>query len=93
MHTFCPNQPDLPKQLKTHTAFSMFPILTRWHVGWCNSSYLPQNRGFDSFRGVWHSATDHYNYIYEGDMGGYDLHYNDDIDTNNTGTYSSVSTF
>ena len=27
MHTFCPNQPDLPKQLKTHTAFSMFPIV------------------------------------------------------------------
>ena len=24
---------------------------------------------------------------------GYDLHYNDDIDTANNGTYSSVSTF
>ena len=24
-------------------------------------------------------------------MGGYDLHYNDDIDTENNGTYSSVS--
>ena len=23
----CPNQPDLPRQLKTHIAFSMFPIL------------------------------------------------------------------
>ena len=23
----CPNQPDLSKQLKTHIAFSMFPIL------------------------------------------------------------------
>ena len=26
-------------------------------------------------------------------LGGYDLHYNDDIDTENNGTYSSVSTF
>ena len=24
---YCPNQPNLPKQLKIHTAFSMFPIL------------------------------------------------------------------
>jgi hypothetical protein len=23
----CPNQPNLPRQLKTHIAFSMFPIL------------------------------------------------------------------
>ena len=24
---YCPNQPDLPRQLKTHIVFSMFPIL------------------------------------------------------------------
>ena len=64
---------------------------SRWHVGSCNSSYLPQSRGFDSFRGVWHAGTDHYNYITETGLNAYDLHYNDNIDTDNDGTYSSVS--
>ena len=30
---YCPNQPDLPRQLKTYIVFSMFPILDTnlWH--------------------------------------------------------------
>merc|ERR1712223_1000630 len=65
-------------------------LLGKWHVGSCNSSYLPQSRGFDSFRGVWHAGTDHYNYITETGLNAYDLHYNDNIDTDNDGTYSSI---
>merc|ERR1739838_511835 len=65
-------------------------MLGKWHVGWCNSSYLPQNRGFDSFRGIWHGGTDRYNYITESDPQAYDLHYNNDTDTENNGTYSSI---
>merc|ERR1711976_513677 len=65
-------------------------MLGKWHLGSCDSSYLPHNRGFDSFRGIWHSGTDHYNYITETGPAAYDLHFNDNIDTDNDGTYSSV---
>merc|ERR1719369_2683478 len=27
--------------------------LGKWHLGFCNEEYLPQNRGFDSFYGYW----------------------------------------
>ena len=32
----CPNQPNLPRPLKTHIGFSMFPILDTnlWHTYW-----------------------------------------------------------
>ncbi len=45
---YCPNQPvlpDLPKQLKTHIAFSMFPILnTNLWEGIHKKSSIPRSK-------------------------------------------------
>ena len=67
-------------------------ISLRWHIGSCSEDYYPHKRGFDSFRGILHSGSDHYTYeqSFGGELG-YDLHYNGDIDYEGNGTYSSVS--
>ena len=42
----CPNQPDMPRQLKTHISFSMFPILdTNLWVGVIGKSIWVDMRG------------------------------------------------
>ena len=32
----------------------------RWHLGYCDENYLPQNRGFDTFYGFLAGAEDYY---------------------------------
>ena len=60
----------------------------RWHLGWCNETYLPNSRGFDEFRGIWHSGTDHYSYL-DNSQDAYDLHSGTDADYTYNGQYST----
>ena len=60
----------------------------RWHVGWCNETYLPNARGFDTYKGIWHSGTDHYSYL-DNDQDSYDLHSNLEPDYTYDGNYST----
>ena len=37
-------------------------FLCRWHLGFCHPSYLPTNRGFDTFYGYYNGAENYYNH-------------------------------
>ena len=47
----CPNQPNLPRELKTRIAFSMFPILDTnlWLYPFCKGRYLGERKKWDFF--------------------------------------------
>ena len=47
----------LPQFLKE--AGYMTHAIGKWHLGYCNSSYLPHNRGFDTHYGHWAGAMDY----------------------------------
>jgi len=77
-------------------------LVGKWHLGYCNSSYLPHNRGFHSFFGQWSHVIDYYTRMApvkdEDDRGrdddasvkaGYDLHYNDNITHEYPGVFST----
>ena len=34
----------------------------RWHLGYCNESYLPTRRGFESHIGYWGGSEDYYSH-------------------------------
>ena len=42
----------------------------KWHLGFCNSSYLPTSRGFHHHYGYWTGAEDYFTHRVGG---GYDL--------------------
>ena len=71
-------------------------IFCRWHLGCCHEDYLPTNRGFDSFNGLYHLGGDHFLHTYKTASlvgvgpDGYDFHDGllNDIAANNT--YSTV---
>ena len=65
-------------------------MVGKWHIGWCNQTYLPNSRGFDAYRGIWHSGAGHYRYL-DLRQEAYDLHSDLNIDTTYVGTYSTVS--
>lgn len=52
--------PEILQRLgyKTH-------MIGKWHVGYCNVSYVPTGRGFDSFYGYYMGAEDYYTHIYD----------------------------
>ena len=33
---------------------------TKWHLGYCHESFLPNNRGFDYFFGQYNHVTEYY---------------------------------
>ena len=63
-------------------------MVGKWHLGWCNETYLPNSRGFDEFRGIWHAGTDHYTYLDNG-KDAYDLHSGTGADYTYNGQYST----
>ncbi|XP_015930739.2 arylsulfatase B [Parasteatoda tepidariorum] len=62
----------------------------KWHLGYFHESYLPVNRGFDSFFGYWNGKEDHFTHWEEGQgTHGLDLH-DDNVNAwNYTGKYST----
>ena len=56
----------------------------KWHMGYCSPEYLPTQRGFDTFHGLWIGAGDHFLHTNMADNHdpssvGYDFHTNEDI--------------
>lgn len=64
--------------------------MRRWHLGWCTKALLPHRRGFQTFNGIYHAGTDHYNYMTSRPTG-FDFHTNDNINKTVIDTYSTVN--
>ena len=58
----------------------------RWHLGFCNDSYLPLSRGFDTFNGYLGGSADYYTHSKNG---GYDYRKNNEIDIDAKGIYQA----
>ena len=68
----------------------------RWHLGFCNDSYLPLSRGFDTFNGYIGGSADYFTHSgftsnkLEPDQNfssGYDYRKNNEIDLDAKGIY------
>ena len=77
---------------KFHTAF----FHMRWHLGFCNDSYLPLSRGFDTFNGYLGGSANYYTHSgYQVKKapkhftGGYDYRKNNEIDIDAKGIYQA----
>ena len=55
-------------------------------MGFCAPEYLPHNRGFDSYYGIWNGQEDHYTHMLNESL---DLTLNMQPDWNQTGVYST----
>ncbi|KAK7077668.1 hypothetical protein SK128_013340 [Halocaridina rubra] len=75
----------LPERLKD--AGYATHLVGKWHLGFCNWSYTPTYRGFDSFYGFY-KARDSYFYHSDVEFGGYDLRDNEEVAWSDNGTYS-----
>uniref|UniRef100_A0A914VZN7 Sulfatase N-terminal domain-containing protein n=1 Tax=Plectus sambesii TaxID=2011161 RepID=A0A914VZN7_9BILA len=51
----------LPEDLKT-LGYGTY-IVGKWHLGYCNESYLPTSRGFDKHFGIYQAMADHYTHF------------------------------
>lgn len=40
-------------------------LVGKWHLGYCNHSYVPTGRGFDHFYGLYNGKIDYFSHIYE----------------------------
>ncbi|KAF0299907.1 Arylsulfatase B [Amphibalanus amphitrite] len=61
-------------------------IVGKWHLGFCAPEFLPQNRGFDSFYGMWNGQEDHFTHELNNSL---DLRLNMEPDWNQSGIYST----
>ncbi len=62
----------------------------RWHLGFCNNSYLPTRRGFDSFYGYFSHGEDYFEHT-EEKHNLYDFFDNEETDYSARGKYSTVN--
>ena len=51
----------LPQQLKEYGNYSTH-LIGKWHLGYFNWSYVPNNRGFDTFFGYYNGQETYYNH-------------------------------
>ena len=58
----------------------------KWHLGYCAPEFLPHNRGFDTFYGMWNGQEDHFTHQLNGSL---DLQLNMQGDFNQSGVYST----
>ncbi|XP_018025361.1 arylsulfatase B isoform X2 [Hyalella azteca] len=62
----------------------------KWHLGLCNHSYLPSNRGFDHHYGYWAGHMDYYDHtVFMERMWGYDFRRDMNIDHDAYGIYAT----
>jgi len=62
----------------------------KWHLGFCNSAYLPTNRGFQHHYGYWLGAQDYYMHTRTvGHDEGYDFRNDLEVDRSAEGNYST----
>ena len=66
------------------------PRSCRWHQGFCNDSYLPTSRGFESFLGYHTGGEDYYAHTWPDAQSTYDFFDGKEADTAANGTYSAV---
>ncbi|XP_043240335.1 arylsulfatase J-like [Amphibalanus amphitrite] len=74
----------LPERLRS-VGYSTHAV-GKWHLGHCAPEFLPHNRGFDSFYGVWNGREDHFTHTLNGSL---DLRSNDEPDWDQSGVYST----
>ncbi|XP_064600138.1 arylsulfatase I-like isoform X2 [Liolophura sinensis] len=74
----------LPQRLKKRGYTSH--MVGKWHLGFCNWSYTPTYRGFDSFLGYYQGAEDYYTHKIAL---GYDFRFNKEVYKNTKGEYST----
>ncbi|XP_023342636.1 arylsulfatase B [Eurytemora carolleeae] len=71
-------------------------MVGKWHLGYCNEAYLPNQRGFDTFFGQYSHVTNYYTREvdvgekkFENDHKGYDFRENDKVSYEGLGEFST----
>lgn len=82
----------LPEFLKT-LGYSTH-LVGKWHLGFCNWSYTPTYRGFDSFLGYYAGDEEYFShrsqdFVQGSRADGLDFRLNKEVVLNNNGTYST----
>ena len=62
-------------------------MVGKWHLGFCNRKFWPQNKGFDSFYGLLNGAGGYFDHTLAG---GYDFRDGFDVAWEANGTYSTT---
>ena len=62
-------------------------IVGKWHLGFCNNKFWPQNRGFDSYYGFLNGGQGYFDHVRNG---GYDFRDGFEVAWEANGTYSTT---